>query len=374
MKKVLFVATVVKTHIMEFHLPYLKLFKEHGWQTAVAARNDYEVAGECVIPYCDEFFDLPFERSPLKTANLRAYRELKRLIDGGEYDIVHCHTPTGGMLARLAARAARRHGTRVIYTAHGFHFYKGAPMLNRLVYYPAEKWLSRFTDDLITINREDLARAQSFHARRVHYIPGVGIDLSRFDAGQGVREDMRRRLGIPQRGKVVLSVGEVNENKNHAAAIEAVARLRRDDVYYIVCGRGPLAERHAERARELGIGGRVILTGYRTDVADFYAAADVFLFPSFREGLPVAVMEAMASGLPIVATKIRGNVDLIEDTVNGILVSPTDVDGMAAALARLLDADRVELSRRNRTRAEDFSLDRIVGEYADIYFGGERNG
>ena len=183
MKKVLFVATVVKTHIMEFHIPYLKMFKEMGWETAVAARNDYENPADCVIPYCDTYYNVPFERNPLKPGNLKAYKELKHIIDEGEYDIIHCHTPVGAMLTRLAAKQARKQGTKVFYTAHGFHFYKGAPVINWILYYPVEKWLSRYTDVLITINKEDYERAKTFKAGKVCYVPGVGIDLKKFNAG-----------------------------------------------------------------------------------------------------------------------------------------------------------------------------------------------
>ena len=127
-KKVLFVATVVKTHIMQFHIPYLKLFQEAGWETAVASRNDYENPSDCVIPYCDTYYDIPFERMPWKLKNLKAYRMLKEIIDREHYDIIHCHTPVGALIARLAALDARKQGTRVIYTAHGFHFFTGAPL------------------------------------------------------------------------------------------------------------------------------------------------------------------------------------------------------------------------------------------------------
>lgn len=177
MKKVLFVATVVKTHIMEFHIPYLKMFKEMGWETAVAAKNDYEVPEDCVIPYCDTYYNIQFERNPMALGNIKAYKCLKKVIDEGEYDIIHCHTPVGAMMTRLAAKQARKKGTKVLYTAHGFHFFKGASAVNWLVYYPVEKWLSRYTDVLITINKEDYARAQTFKAGKVCYVPGVGIIL-----------------------------------------------------------------------------------------------------------------------------------------------------------------------------------------------------
>ena len=172
MIKVLFVSTVVKTHIMEFHIPYLKMLKDMGWETAVASRNDYKDPKDCVIPYCDTYYDVPFERNPFKLENIKAYKQLKKIIDEGRYGIIHCHTPVGAMLTRLAATDARKKGSKVIYTAHGFHFYKGAPVINWLAYYPIEKALARKTDVLITINKEDYERAKSkLKAGRVEYVP-----------------------------------------------------------------------------------------------------------------------------------------------------------------------------------------------------------
>ena len=215
MKKVLFVATVVKMHIMVFHIPYLKMFKKMGWETAVAARNDYDDPDECAIPYCDTYYDIPFERNPIKLSNLKAYRSLKDIIDKGDYDIIHCHTPVGAMLTRLAAKTARKHGTKVFYTAHGFHFYRGAPAINWLLYYPVEKWLSLYTDVLITINNEDYERAKTFNAGKVCYVPGVGIDLNKFNVGHIDKAKKRREIGINTDDFVLLSVGELSKNKNH---------------------------------------------------------------------------------------------------------------------------------------------------------------
>ena len=195
MKKVLFVATVVKTHIMEFHIPYLKMFQDMGWETAVAARNDYEDPADCKIPFCDTYYDIPFERLPWKAANIKAYRELKAIIDREHFDIIHCHTPVGAMIARLAARDARKRGTKVIYTAHGFHFFKGAPVKNWLMFYPAEWLLAPLTDVLVTINNEDYAVAKRQirprrgggygeiprrHRRPGGKAPGAGTDRAGF--------------------------------------------------------------------------------------------------------------------------------------------------------------------------------------------------
>ena len=372
MKKVLFVAKVVRSHIMTFHIPYLKLFKEMGWETAVAAHNDFENPEECVIPHCDTYFDVPFERFPLSPSNATSYRELKKIIDAGDYDIIHCHTPVSAMITRLAALGARKRGTKVIYTAHGFHFFKGAPLINWLLYFPVEWALARFTDALITINKEDYARAQKFAAKRVYYVPGVGIDTKKYavdpDTKRVKREAIRTELGIPADAIVLLSVGEVNENKNHRVVIEALNVLEAKNVHYIVCGRGELEESHKALANQLGLNSRVHLTGYRSDVADFYHAADIFVFPSLREGLPVAVMEAMASGLPVVCNSIRGCADLIEDSVNGAKLLECDPDVYAAAVGIYIERNaRQHVAAVNQQKATEFDLTKIIDRYRSIY-------
>ena len=366
MKKVLFTATVVKTHIMEFHIPYLRMFQQAGWATAVAARNDFDDPGDCVIPFCDRYYDIPFERSPLKRSNLRAYRELKRVIDRGEFDLIHCHTPVGALLTRLAAGKARRKGTKVIYTAHGFHFFKGAPALNWLVYFPAE-WLCGFlTDVLITINWEDYDFAQKhIHAGKVCYVPGVGVDMDRFG---GSRETAREKLGIGNEEFVLLSVGEMTENKNHRLALQALALLPEKPIRYVLVGRGERMEELQAQARELGITDRVIFTGYRNDVSELYPAADAFFFPSFREGLSVALMEAMASGLPAIVGKIRGNTDLIDDGVEGLYM-PLTPEGAAEAIRKLYDdpALGARLGEAAREKVRRFSAPEVQRKMREIY-------
>ena len=239
-KRVLFVATVVKTHIMQFHIPYLKMFKEMGYETVVAARNDYENPEDCRIPYCDHYVDIPFQREPLRYENLRCYKKLKSIMDEGDFSIIHCHTPVGGVVGRLAARKARKKGTRVIYTAHGFHFYKGAPIKNWLLFCPIEKLCSRLTDVLITINKEDYLLAQKkMKAKCVKYVPGVGVDLKKFSTSTVNKAAKRRELGIPEDAVVLLSVGELISRKNHETGIRAIADL---DVYYLVAGDGVLRQ------------------------------------------------------------------------------------------------------------------------------------
>lgn len=377
MKKVLFVATVVKTHIMEFHIPYLKMFKEMGWETAVAARNDYENPADCVIPYCDIYYNIPFERNPLKPGNLKAYKELKHLIDEGEYDIIHCHTPVGAMLTRLAAKQARKQGTKVFYTAHGFHFYKGAPAINWILYYPVEKWLSRYTDVLITINKEDYERAKTFKAGKVCYVPGVGIDLKKFNAGYVNKEQKRKEIGVSADDFVLLSVGELIPRKNHEVVIRALSVLKQLDklnhIEYVICGRGSYEADLRKLAEGLDVADHVHFLGYRNDISEICNCADLFVFMSHQEGLPVALMEAMACGLPAVCSNIRGNTDLIEDGVTGLLANNTPEE-----VAQSISKMKSDTALRNRVasaalqKIKQFDLSSVEDEMSKIY-GGVRN-
>ena len=372
-KKVLFVATVVKTHIMQFHLPYLKMFQEMGWETAVAARNDYEDPADCQIPYCDRYFDIPFERLPWKKGNLRAYRMLKAIIDQEHYDLIHCHTPVGAMIARLAARAARRKGTKVIYTAHGFHFFRGAPVANWLLFYPVEWVLSFCTDVLITINQEDYARAKGhLHAKRVEYVPGVGIDTARFRENTVDRREKRRELGCADGDFLILTVAEMTANKNHITILKALALLKNEpmfaNLHYWICGRGETWQSLENSARELGIASHIHFLGYRNDAPELYPCCDLFAFMPYREGLSVALMEAMASGAPIVCTQIRGNRDLITDGVSGVFVENSPQALAEAIRALYANPQRREaLGRDAREAVQAFDAEAVYRQMKEIY-------
>ena len=362
--KILYVATVVKTHIMEFHIPYLKMLKEMGWETAVAARNDYDNPEECVIPYCDEYYDIPFERNPFKTSNLKAFKMLKKIIDNGNFDIIHCHTPVGAAIARLAAESARMNGSKVFYTAHGFHFYKGAPLLNWIVYYPVEKALAKKTDVLITITKEDYQRAKTFKAAKVKYMSGIGVDLNRFSKRNIEKATaLKNALGIPSNAKVWLSVGEVNSNKNHRIVIQALPDF--SNVWYVLCGRGPLIEEHRKFAESIGVSDRVLFTGYRNDIVDFYSIADIFVFPSIREGLPVALMEAMAMELPCVAARNRGTDDLLNGS--RLLFDATNVKELKEKLHIAMDTDCSKEVKHNAEHLKMFDIQKTLELVKEFY-------
>ncbi len=366
-KKVLFVATVVKTHIAAFHLPYLKWFKKMGYETHVCAKNDYDDKGDCSIPYCDKYYDLPFQRSPFRKNNVLVYHQLKKIIDSNNYDVIHCHTPMGGVLTRLAAREARREGTRVIYTAHGFHFYKGAPFYNRLFYYPVEKLLAGFTDGLVTINKEDYEAAKNFRAKKVFYVPGVGIDVDRFSDATVHREVMRRELGIGINDFALLSVGELIKRKNHRVILRALAEINNPGIVYLLCGGGELCEYLKKEAEALKV--NVKFLGFRKDIPEICAAADLFVLPSYQEGLPVALMEAMASRLPVICSAIRGNTDLIENGKGGYLIEPDDAEGLAKSIEYMLvnPDKRTEMGMYNYKKVKEYDSKIVQKEMEKIY-------
>ena len=366
--RILYVATVTKKHIMQFHIPFLKMCKEAGWETAVAARNDYANPNDCNIPYCDVYYDIPFERSPLKIKNAVAYRKLKTVIEQGEYDIIHCHTPVGAMLTRLAARKARKKGIKVIYTAHGFHFYKGAPLKNWLMYYPVERVLARLTDVLITINKEDYACAQTFKAGKVVYVPGVGIDTTRF--GKAItaeeRHNIRAEMGVPDDALLLCSVGELNENKNHALVIKALAQLDNPNIHYCIAGMGAYREKLEVLSQELGVARCVHLLGYRSDINELYKSSDIFCFPSLREGLPVALMEAMASGLPCLASRIRGNVDLMGEN-SEMLFDPRNLGEFKRKLEQVITGIDYPPQIDYSNMLLPFSQDAVLAQMKEVY-------
>lgn len=370
MKKVLFVATVVRLHLNLFHLPYLRWFHDRGWQVDVAANNDFENPEDCVIPCCDNHYVMPFERSPFKKGNLEAYRQLKQLLDREHYDIIHCHTPMGSVVTRLAAGSARNQGTKVLYTAHGFHFYEGAPLVNWLLYYPVERLLSRRTDLLITMNSEDHRRANTFHAKSVEMVNGVGIDLSRFsEASPEQKAQVRRELGLEDGDIFAMTVGNVIPRKNQAVLVRAVKELGDPRFHLFIAGDGPLEEELKALARELGVEKQVHLLGFRRDVYRLSSSADLFLFSSRQEGLSVSVMEAMACGLPIAASSIRGNTDLIDPGLGGFLAAPDDVSGFADAIRQILaqPETRERMKQHNLKKIREYSIEAVTEQMARLY-------
>jgi len=365
--KILYVTTISNT-VNAFLIPHIKMLIDEGHQVDVAFNIEQEIKLEIFEMGC-KIHQLPLQRSPLKKDNLITYKKLKHIIISESYDLVHTHTPVASAIVRLACR--NLNNVRVFYTAHGFHFFKGAPFLNWLVYYLVEKWLARYTDTLITINKEDYERAKSkFNANRVEYIPGVGIDFKKFNSVEVDRYLKHKELGLPKGAFVVLSVGELNKNKNHEVVIRAIAKIDNSDVHYVVCGQGQLDGYLKGLSKELDVENQVHLLGFRKDIHEICKISDLFAFPSYREGLSVALMEAMANGLPVVCSNIRGNSDLIEDGKGGYLVEPGDVEGFTKYIKGLIEDSRLrsEFGDFNHKKIENYSIENVLKEMEEIYF------
>ncbi len=314
--------------------------------------------------------EVKLNRNPLSKQNYIAYKEIKRLIESHSFDIIHCHTPVAAMVARLAAFKVNKNNLKVIYTAHGFHFYNGAPLKNWLLYYPVERWLARYTDVLITINKEDYSRAENFFkAKKIEYVPGVGIEINRFRETVVNKSEKRRELGIPEDAFVVLSVGELNNNKNHETIIKSISKLDNSNIYYLICGQGSIDDYLKQLSRKLGQENQIKLLGYRSDIAEICKVADIFAFPSKREGLGLAALEAMASGLPIVTSNVHGIVDYSIDNVTGFTCNPTDIEGFAASIEKLLRNDelRISIGEYNKKAVEKYDANNYMAELERIY-------
>ncbi len=356
--KILYVTTIAETMI--FFPNLIRSLLDDGHTVDIACSGPENIRA-CYPEWGCKVHPLDCSRSPLNIGNIKAIRQIRQLVENGDYDIVHCHTPIAAACTRLACRKARKRGVKVFYTAHGFHFYKGAPLQNWLIYYTVEKLCARYTDVQITINKEDYALAQKkFKAKRIAYVPGVGIDPSRFENTVD-KFEKRRELQLPEDAVVLLSVGELNDNKNQHVILRALAQLENPHVHYVLAGVGITHDKLLALAKELRVENQVHLLGFRRDVPDLCAMADVFCFPSIREGLAVSPMEAMASNLPVIGSNIRGVNDYIADGVNGYLCRPDDVAGFTEALKRLVESKdlRRSIGARNRKDVEAFYVNHI---------------
>ena len=309
MKKVLYVATVL-SHICQFHLPYLKMFQDDGWEVHAAARNNLAEKNGLALKYVDRFVEIPFQRSPKSLQNINAYKQLKKLLKQESYDLVVCNTPMGGIITRLAARKARKQGAKVIYIAHGFHFYKGAPKKNWLIYYPIEKYFAKKCDVLVTITQEDYkAASQKFHTKVMH-MHGVGVDANRHHfVDEAHKNKIREEEGFSREDFICLCTGELNGNKNQQQLISLVPILKKQikNFKLLLAGNGNLKEELEHQIQMLGVENEVKLIGYQPEIERFVRTSDVILSASKREGLPFNVLEAMLAKKPVVLSLNRGH-------------------------------------------------------------------
>lgn len=372
MKKVLITATVL-SHIAQFHKPLAEVLHAAGFEVHVAGKDNLALKNGLKIDWADKIFDVPFARSPKSRDNIRAYKELKKIIDGEAYDFIHCNTPMGGIVTRLAARDARKRGSKVLYTAHGFHFHKRASKLAWMVYYPIEKAFARLSDAVITINHEDYDLATSKFASQVFYIHGVGVDARRYRVAENEseRKKLLEELNIQNNRKVILSIGELLPNKNHKMIIEAMKIVAKShpEALLILAGNGPLKEDLEKQIKDADLTENIRMIGYCTFLEKYQKVSDMLVAASYREGLPLNLVESMLAGNPVVATHNRGHDELISHSETGFLVEPDDFKTMAEYIVKFLDDDSLRKSAGNKARmfALDYSSDNVKTELKKVY-------
>ena len=366
-KKVLFTASIAK-HILRFHLPYLRWFQEQGYETHVAC------GGEEAIPYVDIKHSIPFVRSPFHSGHWAAYRELKALLERKDYAMVHCHTPMASVVTRLAAKGSRMKGTKILYTAHGFHFYKGSPFHNWLTYYPVELALANYADAIITINEEDFQTIKSKGNKntKVFKIPGVGVDQKRFfPVSKEEKFSLRQKNGFKEEDFILVYAAEFIPRKNHSFIISAAKRLAVEipSLKILFAGRGELKEDIEQHVKVLGLGEIINFLGFREDIDEVFKFSDLGISSSKQEGLGLNLVEEMMCGLPIVATEDRGHKEIVDYGANGYLFHQGDMKEFILIIKKLYENEdlRKSMGQEAIEKAKKFELSNSLKEMEKIY-------
>ena len=364
-KKILVTSTDLM--MIQFLVPHVIHLSQNGYQVDIACSDvggRMQEVRDALKGAVRKIHVVRLVRSPASAKNLQGYRDMKAIFAQNHYDIVWTNEPVMGVVTRLAARHIRKQGMKVIYMVHGFHFYKGAPKQNWMMFYPIEKFAGHFCDSVVTVNREDYSRANKMHLPDVRYIHGIGINTNRLTLGDK-KNDIRAELGLPRDAFVVLSVGELNTNKNQKTIIEAIALINDPMIHYILCGKGDQMDKLKKIASDLKVSEHTHFLGYRTDVVDICSQADVFAMPSFREGLPVASLEAMYCGLPLVVSNIRGLSDVVKAGESGYLCdNPEDSKAFAEGIEKLKNNPErmVKIAERNKKAVIPYCLDNTKRE------------
>lgn len=357
-----------------FNRANIEALQSLGYQVELAANFENgdgpEVHNQQYVGECQEkgiiTHSIPFERHSLM-GSLKCMPQVKQLLKEGQYDIVHAHTETGGLILRLTKGV--KGNSRFFYTPHGMSFWKGSSLKSQVIYRPLERWICSGMDMNLGMNQEELDVLQKWNSKTAAYIHGIGLNLERFQKEGRSRNEIRAEFGVNEDDKLIVSVGELDDNKNHATVIKALSFLESKNYKYVVCGVGPNKDKLNQMAADAGLGDRVILAGYRSDIPDILHAADLFVFPSFHEGMPVAALEAMACGLPLICSKIRGNVDIVKEGVNGFLFEPEDYLSLVIAMERLIGNQELEevFGKKNKEIVKAFSQEAVKEELKKLY-------
>lgn len=355
--------------IGSFGLSSVEAANALGYQLYYGINHNHPEGIECSNFPGTVFYDQHCYRDPFAIKdNWIAYKNTCRFLkEHPDIEVIHCNTPVGGLVGRLSGRKFKK---KVIYTVHGFHFYKGAPLINRTVFKWLEQWLAHYTDAIITINHEDYEAAQKLHYKkggRAYYVPGVGVNLDVFNDVVVDRKQKLSELGIPEDASIGIVVGDLNDNKNVETIVRALPNVKKN-FHVLICGVGPNKDSILQLATNLKTVDRVHLLGFRRDVKELLKVSDIYLFASKREGLPRSTMEAMASGLPCVVSDIRGNRDLIDDK-GGFLIKANDVSGYSEAMNKLIENSetRRRMGLYNKERILDFDIKNVRKQMITIF-------
>lgn len=364
-KKILIVANT-DMHISLCYLPYMRYFKDLGYTVHVATNS------EITFEYCDKKIKIPISRKPFKFGNIKAIRMLKKEIDKEKYDLISTSTPMGGVVARLAARKARKeNGTKLLYTAHGFHFYKGCSLINKIIYYPVEKSLMGLVDLLVTINEEDYNFARNHFKVRTEYIKGIGFQSKKFENKITEKEKqlLRKNLGIKKEDYVITYIAEISKRKRQTYLLKCLAKMNMSNTKVLLVGNNILKNNIYKMIKKYNLEENVKILGFRSDVEDILDITDLVVSVSMQEGLPLNIMEAMKKEKPIIATDCRGNRDLIKNGVNGIIVPINDPNMLIKNINYLKENKEYakKLGKKNKAIADEYSIDKILPEYVKIY-------
>lgn len=372
-KRILLVATV-QSHIAQFHKPLIDMLKKNGNIVDIAAKNNLASKNGLKIENVDNIYNVNFSRNPINKDNIKAYKELKEIILKNDYDIIHCNTPMGGVITRLIKKNNKNINSKIIYTAHGFHFFKGAPLLNWIIYYPIEKYFSKYTDVLITINEEDYNIAKrKFKNTKVERIHSTGIDINKFQRKLTLeeKEKIKQELKINKNDFIILNIGELNKNKNQIMQLKAIKKLVEEgynDIKLFICGNGQLKKEYENFINENNLKKNIILLGYRTDINKLLQIVDCVVSTSLREGLGINILEAMASGVPIIATKNRGHNELIENGKNGYLTEKKDINKLLEKVLQVKENQNINnMKKYQEIKVQVYSKENVKKELEKIY-------
>lgn len=354
--------------IWNFLVPHIKALKEKGIDIECACSRTGFYFDELVNKFGLVLYEIPFERNPFKVSNVKAYFALSNLIKRNNYDYIFGHEPVGGAMARLAGKKNKKY---VLYMAHGFHFFSKAPIKHWVLYYTFEYFLSFLTDAIITINQEDFERAKKLHAKHAYKIPGIGVDFSKYEIRnkETYRKKIRKQLDIREDDIVIISVGELSYRKNHEVILDALNLLNNPKIHVMLCGEGELDTYLRNKVKRLGLKNKIHFMGFRKDIPFVLLAADIFIFPSLWEGLGIAGIEAMYSGLPIIGANRQGIRDYVIDGVTGYLFEPNDKIDLSNKIKLLIDnpIKKKEIAEQGKKYVKQFSLENSIEEIMNVY-------